>query len=50
MSSFALVGTVFVTTFPFASSLFLYKNWEKIKNGDEDFEQKYGSLSEGLNT
>ena len=49
MSSFAIIGAIFVTVFPFASSLLLKKNWEKIENNDEDFEKTYGSLTEGLN-
>ena len=35
MSSFAIIGAIFVILFPFGSSVFLKMNWEKIKNNDE---------------
>jgi hypothetical protein len=39
---------IFTTIFPFAVYCFLYKNYDLIKAGDENFEQRFGALWEGI--
>lgn len=38
MSITAIVAMIFCTLFPFLVVFFLYRNWELIKDGDEEFE------------
>jgi hypothetical protein len=44
----AICIMVFTTIFPFAVYLFLYKNYDLIKSGDEHFENRFGALWEGI--
>jgi hypothetical protein len=39
---------IFCTVFPFLVVYFLYRNWELIVTGDEEFEQRFGALWEGI--
>lgn len=48
MSFTAICAMVFTTIFPFAVYVFLFKNYELIKSGDELFEQRFGALWEGI--
>jgi len=48
MSVCAISAMAFCMIFPFAVIGALYKNYDKIKEGDEEFEETYGALWEGI--
>jgi hypothetical protein len=39
---------IFTVIYPFWTVWFMNKHWKEIHEGDEEFEEKYGALWEGL--